>query len=456
MAEVFILREVQRQHFSHDIQRLQHGRPLAKDSPIVSLSPYLDKDKILRVGGRISRAAGQIPSHEINPIILPKRNHVSTLLIRHFHEKVSHQGRLFTEGALRSGGYWLLGARRLITSFIHKCVTCRKLRRNLETQKMADVPTDRLTPGPPFTLIGIDAFGPWQVSARKTRGGSANSKRWGIIFTCLSTRAIHVEVVEEMSSSSFINALRRFLSIRGPVKCIRSDRGSNFIGASEEMKVNTVKVEEGPVQQFLNDSGITWMFNVPHASHMGGIWERMIGVTRRILDSMLLETKSKPLTHETLTTFLTEVCAIINARPLVPISSDPESPMILSPSMLLTGKVDFLPVVSDSLDLKDIYRAQWKHVQVLADIFWQQWRREYLKLLQTRRKWTHESRNLKADDVVLVKDSGEIRNNWPMGIIEEVFKSEDGLVRKVVVKTIRDGKPTLYTRPIHELVLLME
>ena len=96
MAEVFILREVKRQHFSHDIQRLQHGRPLAKDIPIVSLSPYLDKDKILRVGGRISPAAGQIPSHEIKPIILPKRNHVSTLLIRHFHEKVSHQGRLFT------------------------------------------------------------------------------------------------------------------------------------------------------------------------------------------------------------------------------------------------------------------------------------------------------------------------------------------------------------------------
>ena len=124
-------------------------------------------------------------------------------------------------------------------------MTCRKLRRNLETQKMADIPTDRLTPGPPFTSIGIDAFGPWQVSARKTRGGSANSKRWGIIVRCLSTRAIHVE--DKMSSSSFINALRRFLSIRGPVKCIRSDRGSNFIGASEEMKVNTVKVEEGLV-----------------------------------------------------------------------------------------------------------------------------------------------------------------------------------------------------------------
>lgn len=130
---------------------------------------------------------------------------------------------------------------------------------------------------------------------------------------------MHIDIVEEMSSSSFINAFRRFLAIRGPVKFIHSDKGSNFIGAAEEMKMNTVKVEEGPVQEFLRNSGITWIFNVPHASHMGGIWERMIGMTRKILDSMLLESRSKPLTHETLATFLCEVCAIINSRPIFPI-----------------------------------------------------------------------------------------------------------------------------------------
>lgn len=455
-AEILILKETQQEHFTTDIKCLANDKPLAKNSSIATLSPYLDENGLLRVGGRINRAAGQIPAREVNPIILPKASHVSTLLIRHFHEQTKHQGRLITEGALRTGGYWLIGAKRLISSLIHKCVTCRKLRRSLETQKMADVPTDRITPGPPFTSVGIDAFGPWQVATRKTRGGAANSKRWGIIFTCLFCRAVHIEIVEEMSSSSFINAFRRFLAIRGPVKFIHSDRGSDFIGAAEEMKMNTVKVEEGPVQEFLRNSGITWIFNVPHASHMGGIWERMIGMTRKILDSMLLESRSKPLTHETLATFLCEVCAIINSRPIVPISTDPEMPMILSPSMLLTGKVDFLPVVSDSLNLPDIYRAQWKHVQVLADIFWRHWRREYLSILQTRRKWKHEHRNLNPDDVVLIRDSSEHRNNWPVGIVSRVFKSEDDLVRKVEVRTIRDGKPTFYTRPVQELVVLLE
>ncbi|XP_048731719.2 uncharacterized protein LOC125648761 [Ostrea edulis] len=251
---------------------------------------------------------------------------------------------------------------------------------------MADVPEDRITPGPPFTSVEVDVFGPWEVSTCRTRGGPAISKRWGLMLTCLTSRAAHIEVIEEMSSSSFINALRRFLSLRGPVKIIRSDRGTNFIGAAGEMKVSTIKVEEGPIQQFLVKSCITWIFNVPHSSHMGGVWERVIGMTRKLLNSMLLESCGKPLQHETLATFLCEVCAIINSRPIAPISSDSNEPMILTPSMILTGKVDFLPVVSDSLNQQDAFRAQWKRVQVLAGIFWNQWRKEYLAIVQSRRK----------------------------------------------------------------------
>jgi hypothetical protein len=129
---------------------------------------------------------------------------------------------------------------------------------------MADVPTDRLTPGPAFTSVGTDVFRPWEVSIQKTRGGAATTKRWGLMFTCVS----HIEVLEQMLSSSFIDARRRFMAARGPVKFIRSDRASNFIGAAEEMKVDTVNLEEGSVQKFLNKSGITWIFNVPHSSHM--------------------------------------------------------------------------------------------------------------------------------------------------------------------------------------------
>ncbi|XP_062585397.1 uncharacterized protein LOC134247072 [Saccostrea cucullata] len=455
-AECLVLRELQKEHFQRDIEFIMDEKPLPRDSKITQLSPFLDKSGLLRVGGRINAAANQVPAKEVNPIILPKGSHITCLIIRDFHEKTKHQGRLFTEGAVRTGGYWAIGAKRVISSLIHKCVTCRKLRRYRETQKMADVPAERLIPGPPFTSIGIDAFGPWEIVTRKTRGGAANSKRWAILFTCLVSRAVHIEVIEEMSSSSFINALRRFLAIRGPVKLIRSDRGTNFIGAAEEMKVNTIRVEKGPVQEFLETSGITWKFNVPHASHMGGIWERIIGITRRILDSMLLESRFKPLTHEVLVTFMCEVCAIINSRPITPISTDPEEPLVINPSMILTGKVDFLPVISHSLDIKDVHRAQWKHAQVLADIFWQYWKREYLKTLQSRRIWKDRQPNVKPGDVVIVKDSAVHRNYWPMGIVEKTFASDDGLVRKVQIRVIRDGKPAFFMRPVHELVVLLD
>ena len=455
-AEMFLLKEVQRECFGEEIACLSTGKRLPKTSSIISLCPILDKDGLLRVGGRISRIKGYIPSSETNPVILPKGHHISVLLIRHHHEAVSHQGRHLTEGAVRSAGLWIIGAKRMVTSMIHNCVMCRKLRRGTEYQKMADLPQDRITPGPPFTSVGVDAFGPWQVLTRRTRGGAAHSKRWGILFTCMTTRAVHLEVVEEMTSSSFINALRRFVSLRGPVKLFRSDRGTNFIGATDDLRIDALNVEDGAVQDFLHKSGITWIFNAPHASHMGGVWERMIGLTRRILDSILLDPKTKPLTHETLVTLMAEASAIINARPITQVSTDPDSPMILRPSTLLTGKVDYAPAIADSFDIKDIYRANWKRVQVLADTFWQLWRKGYLQELQTRRKWHEDRPNLKIDDVVLMKDQSAHRNEWPLGIISDTFESDDGKVRKVSIRTCKDGKSATYVRPINEVVLLID
>lgn len=119
---------------------------------------------------------------------------------------------------------------------------------------MADLPEDRVVPSDPFSSIGADVFGPWQVVSRKTRGGVAESKRWAVVFTCLYTRAVHIELLEDMSSSSFINALRRLIALRGRVKLIRSDRGTNFVGAAQELKLNVINVEDGPVSTFLNNS----------------------------------------------------------------------------------------------------------------------------------------------------------------------------------------------------------
>ncbi len=303
-----------------------------------------------------------------------------------------------------------------------------------------------------FTHVGLDVFGPWSITSRRTRGGSADSKRWVVIFSCLSTRAVHLEVIESMSTSSFINALRRFLAVCGPVKHFRSDRGTNFIGACRELNINT---DDPELKGYLQEQGCTWSFNAPHSSHMGGAWERMINTARRILDALLLKNSLSRLTHEVLTTLMSEVMAIMNARPLLPISSDPDTLEVLSPSMLLTQKASTVPAPLGDFDMKDLYKKEWRQVQCLADAFWKAWRRDYLATLQIRRKWTEEKRNLQEGDVVLLKDSNVKRNEWPIGLIVKTIPSSDNRVRKVEVKIIKEGSAKVYLRPISEVVLLL-
>ena len=392
-AKQTIIKVVQSEQFGEEISCIKERKKLPQNSPLLALNPFLDSFGVLRVGGRLNKATLQ--SAEKNPIILSAHQHISTLLVLHYHSEVKHQGRHFTEGAVRAAGYWIIGGKRLISSLIHKCVKCRRMRGKQMSQQMSDLPQDRLQPGPPFSSVGVDTFGPWEVATRRSRGGVINSKRWGILFTCLSTRAVHIEVVEELSSSSFINALRRFMAIRGSVKIFRSDRGTNFIGATDALLIDAIHVEDGPVKDFLYSKGTTWLFNAPHASHMGGVWERMIGVTRRILDSMLLDCKRVALTHEVLVTFMAEACAIINSRPLTPVSSDPECTEILTPSTLLTQKTDSGLQPLTEFDPKNMYRAQWQRVQTLADIFWTRWKNEFLHTMQQRCKWQGSKPDLK-------------------------------------------------------------
>lgn len=219
-AEDFVVKEVQRECYGRELHCLKEKEPLPRDSPILALSPIVDSNGVLRVGGRLNRA--DLEECEKNPIIIPGHHHIATLIVRHLHESVQHQGRHFTDGAIRAAGYWITGGKRLVSSVLFKCVKCRKLRARPQQQKMADLPLDRLKPCPPFTYVGVDVFGPWSVVTRRTRGGSANSKRWAVLFTCLAIRAVHIEIIEDMSASSFINALRRFIALRGNVKEFRS------------------------------------------------------------------------------------------------------------------------------------------------------------------------------------------------------------------------------------------
>lgn len=448
-AKAMIIRSVQHSVFKEEFKCLEGKQTFPEQSTLKKLNPIVDEDGLLRVGGRLSCA--DLSKEEKHPLIIPHTHHIATLLVRHFHEQVAHQGRHITEGAIRSARFWIIGSKRLVSSVIHKCVTCRRLRGRLEDQKMADLPADRLTPEPPFTTV-LDVFGPWSVVTRRTRGGHADSKRWAVLFTCMSTRAVHIELIETMSTDSFINALRRFFATRGPAKLLRSDRGTNFVGACKELNMST---DDTTVRTYLQEKGCSWVFNPPHASHMGGSWERLIGVARRILEAMLLQTGPTRLTHEVLSTFMAEVMAIMNARPLVSVSTDPDMPMVLTPAMLLTQKMSAVSAPCGNFGTAQLYGKQWKQVQCLADTFWKRWKGEYLSTLQSRRKWTKDKPNVKEGDVVLLKDSQAHRNERPLGLVVKTLPSSDNRVRKVEVRIVKDGTAKVFLRPVSEIVLLL-
>ena len=268
-AETEILRIVQRDAFKAELtifppseENRDVQRRLKRTHALYRLDPFMDERGILRIGGRIQAAS--LAFEVKHPVVLPKCVHVSRLIVQHCHKAISHQGRGMTMNAIRTSGYWILGCRSLVSSVINKCVTCKRLRGTVLDQKMSDLPKDRLEPSPPFTYCAVDYFGPFYIKEKRSV-----LKRYGVLFTCMASRAVHLETANSMDTDSFINALRRFIAVRGPIRQLRSDMGSNFVGAKRELDI----VNHKRIKDYLlnNDCDyFNFKMNVPSASHMGG------------------------------------------------------------------------------------------------------------------------------------------------------------------------------------------
>lgn len=444
-----LIREAQQVCFVHSTGK-KYGKRIS--SVFDALTPIIDRDNIIRVGGRLKNSEyGLFVKH---PILLPSNHPISGLILRHYHETIRHQGRHVTHGAIRDAGYHLENGRRAVRELLKTCVACRRLRAPCEQQLMADLPRDRTEAAPPFTNTGLDVLGPWLVSmSRHTRSRKGTQKVWAVIFCCQASRAIHVEVLSSLDTVTFRNALRRFFALRGSCKIIRSDRGTNFVGLVNE-DINLENLSQG-----VKDLTCQWIFNPPHAPHFGGAWERKVGQVKRALDVAILQAGLKLLSLDELTTLLQEAAAIVNATPLWELSSDANEPQPLSPAMLLTMKSTLPEEQCYDNDGAAYGRRRWRRVQHLADEFWTRWRKEYLQELQTRQKWIMKTRSLSIGDIVLVRDRSAKRNSWQVAIIIKIKNSVDGLVRSATVKVAKSTfqgsiSHFIYERPISELVLL--
>lgn len=456
-AGLFIIKLAQEDVFSHEIKSLKQGkevRPKDKTNKLHKLSPFVDENGVLRVGGRLTRSS--LHPHIKHPAILPKKSHVSSLLIKHYHEKVQHQGRGITVNELRSNGIWISGGSSAVASHIYQCTTCRRYRRNTQDPKMADLPEDRMEVTPPFTYCGIDCFGPFYVKeARK------ELKKYGLIFTCMCSRAIHIEMLDDLSTDAFINALRAFIAIRGNVRQLRCDQGTNSVGARREF-LNAMKHLD---QEQMKEYGCEFIMNSPSSSHMGGIWERQIRTIRSVLTA-ILDQSAKRLDSASLRTFLYEVMAIINSRPLTTEHLNDPNMEPLTPSHILMMKSSIILPPPGEYVSQDLYlRKRWRQVQFLTNEFWRRWKKEYLLSLQQRQIWQRDRRDTKVDDIVILCEDSSPRNQWKIARVTEVYPSPDGRVRKVKLllsdssldsQGKRTAKPTYLDRPVHKTVLLLE
>ena len=256
--------------------------------------------------------------------------------------------------------YWIPGASTAIRKILAKCIVCRHLHAAPGHQQMADLPQDRVCPDePPFSRVRVDCFGPFEI-----KRGRSMLKRYGVLFTCLTIRAIHIEVASSLETNSFINALRHFIARCGrEVLEVRCDNGTNFVGAERELREAMESWNLAQINDALLQKGVQWMFNPPTGSHHGGVWERMIRSMRKVLNSSL---KVQNLDEEGLHTVLCEVEAIVNSRPITKASTDPNDLEALTPNHLLLLKVTpSLP--PGEFQKEDIYsRRRWKQVQYLT------------------------------------------------------------------------------------------
>ncbi|XP_062541409.1 uncharacterized protein LOC134209438 [Armigeres subalbatus] len=453
VAEVTIFRLVQRESYSDEISALstkaanKTGQDfIGKHSSIYQLIPFLDDNGLLRERGRLG-AAEDICYNVRHPIILPRNHLVTLLLVNMYHRQYRHCNSETAVNEIRQL-FNIPRLRSIVRKVSRDCTFCKIRRAKPAIPLMAPLPPARLAHHePPFTYTGLDYFGPLLV-----KQGRSNVKRWIALFTCLTIRAVHLEVAYTLSTESCISCVRRFVGRRGPPAEFFSDNGTNFQGAERILRY---QISQGLSATFTS-TDTKWNFIPPGAPHMGGAWERLVQSVKAAIGDAYSEGK---LNDEGLQTLVVGAENMVNSRPLtyLPLDSEetealtPNHFLILSSSGMKRYKRDTATVRGHSSELvrKEILGRSWELIQRQLGIFWKRWLMEYLPVIRRQPKWFDEARALQEGDLVMVAEPMK-RNGWQRGRIIRTIQNPDGRQRQAVVKI---GEKT-FVRPMTRLALL--
>ncbi|GFR21277.1 integrase catalytic domain-containing protein [Trichonephila clavata] len=443
-AEYFWLKYVQYEFYSAEILTLKRNEQLRCSSEIKSLVPYLGEDNLLRITGRLLEA--DLCFGEKHPVILPRHCKFTELLVIREHERIGHCGVSATLTQLRKN-YWIPKGRQLVKTIIRICLICKKYNAKPADQLSGQLPRDRITQSPPFQIVGIDFTG-----AILVKDNQETHKSYVSLFTCAVTRAVHLELVSDMSTKCFLLALRRFLARRGNCKVIYSDNARTFKAAERELAYFANILKDSEFQNFVADKGIHWKFIVERAPWWGGFYERLVKTIkdplRKILGKALLM-------FEELSTILSEVEVIVNHRPLTYVENDPGEPEPLTPAHFLElgygdskYPIHFIELI-DATTARESYKKRKTYRTLLLKQLWRRWKEQYLLQLKTVNHFKTPSvhKNLKLNDIVLVEGNVKSKLLWELGIIKEIFIGRDNNVRSCLVKTSKG----LFKKPIQLL-----
>ncbi len=410
---------------------------------VKQLRLFLDDQRLIRCRGRIHNAP--VSESTKFPILLPTDHPFTKLVVLSIHHQQLHSGVNSTLTAVRQR-FWIPRARQLLRKLLRKCVICRKQGGKPYTiPDPPPLPKWRLEDSPPFTVTGVDFTGALYVKT-----SSAETKAYVCLFTCANTRAIHLEVVEDLSEETFLKAFRRFVSRRSLPRKMVSDNATTYLSSAEELKrlLNSVNLKET-----LSRRGCDWIFIPKRAPWYGGFWERLIGLTKNALKKVLGRAQ---VTLSDLQTIIVELEAILNDRPLTYVSADIDDEEALTPSHLLNGRrITSLP--HENVDDEDIDDPDYGNLTemtrrarrqaLLLQHFRNRWKTEYLTSLREFHKTTgNNKQTINIGDIVLVHDD-KPRVNWKLAVIENLIEGEDGQIRAAHIRT-STGKTN---RPIARL-----
>ena len=325
---------------------------------------------------------------------------------------------------------------------------------------MGPLPESRLKPSPPFNKTMVDLFGPFMIRSEVHKRTFV--KTYGVIFTDLTMRAVHIEVVAGYDTSSFLMALCRFANIRGWPEIMYSDPGSQLVGAERELKEVWLKLDKPLLMQKGLEKGMTWIFGPADAPWHQGAVESMVKAAKRGIHFVI---GNKKLSMIEFLTVCTEVANMINERPIGTLPGQDSDISVLTPNSLLLGR-SLASNPGGWQEPDSPYTSRFHLIQHICRTFWDKWVELCAPTLIVQRKWHTGNRNLKPGDVVILVDKGHYRGEYRLGLVKDAIEDCDGKVRKVTltyknykvgekIHTYEGVNDTVVTRAVQRLALLV-